>query len=51
MYNFLDINKNQYKDYNFEYGGNIIEAEDKKNHNWFGDLEISVCHLIFNYFS
>ena len=53
IYNFLDRNKNKYKDFNFEYEGNIIDAAEyiakiKNNYNWMGDLEISACHLIFN---
>ena len=53
VFNFLNANKENYENFNFEYNGNFIpvyEYIDKvyNNTEWIGDLEISALINVYN---
>ena len=55
VYNYLNNNRNQYAHLSFQYNGELISANEyidkiKNNNEWMGDLEISICSIIYNFY-
>ena len=53
VFNYLDNNRSNYNDYNFEYNGNILSSNDyidiiQKEGEWMGELEIIAISNIYD---
>ena len=53
VFNYLDNNRSNYNDYNFEYNGNILSSNEyidiiKKEGEWMGELEIIAISNIYD---
>lgn len=53
VFHYLDKNRTNYSDYNFEYNGNILSNNEyidtiKDDGEWMGELEITAISIIYN---
>ena len=53
VYDYLTLNKDNFVGFNFEYAGNLLDANEyiekvKQDGCWMGDLELSVLNLIYD---
>ena len=53
VYNYLNLNREQFDNFNFEYEGNILSSSDyidkiNNDKEWMGELEINAISIIYN---